>query len=343
MPFLRCLGRWLGFVLLSSLLAFGARAAEGEGVALDRAEVRQWLLRIHEAARQKNFQGTFVVSSGGKVASARIAHYCDGINQFERIESLDGQPRRVFRHNNLVHTFWPDSRTALVELRETLNTFPGLLLNDGDRVLEHYEVRQQPPERVAGHEARVLLLKPRDGYRFGYRLWSEKGSGLLLRAEVLAENGEVLESSAFSEVSIGVKFQPENVTQPMRKLEGYRVERPVMSKTSYESEGWQYRQRVPGFRHVSSVKRTMDLTPGEPDPSPSSSPQLLQTIFSDGLAHVSIFVEPFNAAVHRKEMLAGLGATQTLTQRRGDWWVTAVGEVPALTLRTLVQGLERKP
>lgn len=334
--------RFLGLVLLS-LAALGARAAGAADVPLDKAEVRQWLLRIHEAARQKNFQGTFVVSSGGQVASSRIAHYCDGTNQFERIESLDGQPRRVFRHNNLVHTLWPDSRSALVEMRETLNTFPALLLSDSDRLLDHYEVRKQPSERVAGHEARVLLLKARDAYRFGYRLASEKHSGLLLRAEVLSESGEVLESSAFSEVSIGVRFQPENVTQPMRKLDGYRVERPEMSKTHHEAEGWLYRKPVPGFHHVSSVKRALDPSPGVPDQPPASGPQLLQTIFSDGLAHVSIFVEPHDPQVHRKEMLVSMGATQTLTQRRGEWWITAVGEVPALTLRTFVQGLERKP
>lgn len=341
MLFRRWLAPWLGFLALS-WVALGVQAGPSEA-ALDKAEVRQWLLRMHEAAQQRNFQGTFVVSSGAQVASSRIAHYCDGSNQFERIESLDGQARRVYRHNSVVHTLWPDSRFAIVETRETLNTFPALLRNDGDRLVEHYEMFRQPPERVAGHEAQVMLLKPRDAYRFGYRLWSEKLSGLLLRAEVLADSGEVLESSAFSEVAIGVKPQPELVLQAMRKLDGYRVEPLFMSKTRHESEGWHYRQRVPGFRHVSTVKRVMESSGPDSAQPPHPGRQLLQTIFSDGLAHLSIFVEPYNPAVHRKEMLVGLGATHTLTQRHGDWWITAVGEVPALTLRTFVQGLERKP
>lgn len=336
----RWLAPWLG-VLMLFLAAWSAHADPGR-VPLEKTEVRQWLLRMHEAARQRNFQGTFVVSSGGHVASARIAHYCNGGSQFERIESLDGQARRVYRHNNVVHTLWPDSRTAMVEMRETLNTFPGLLQNNGDHLVEHYEMRRQPDERVAGHEAQVMLLKPRDTYRFGYRLWSEKLSGLLLRAEVLDDHEQVLESSAFSEVAIGVRPQPESVLQAMKRLDGYRVERPAMVKTRYESEGWHYRQLVPGFRHVSTVKRTKEASAGEPGQAASDT-QLLQTIFSDGLAHLSIFVEPYDPAVHRKEMLIGMGATQTLTQRHGDWWITAVGEVPAATLRTFVQGLERRP
>ena len=57
------------------------------------------------------------------------------------------------------------------------------------------------------HEATVLLVKPRDGHRYGYRLWSEKASGLLLRVDVLGEGGSVVETSAFSDVAIGVRAQ----------------------------------------------------------------------------------------------------------------------------------------
>ena len=100
--------------------------------------------------------------------------------------------------------------------------------------------------------------KPRDAYRYGYRLWSDKASGLLLRADVLGERGEVLETSAFSDCRIGVQPQPEAVLQPMKKLDGYRVLRPVLTPTHLEAEGWTMRQAVPGFRQVSCVKRPMD-------------------------------------------------------------------------------------
>ena len=66
-----------------------ASGPAADGPAPER-EVRAWLLRIHEAATHRNFQGTFVVSGGGAVSSARIAHFCEGPNQFERSESLDG-------------------------------------------------------------------------------------------------------------------------------------------------------------------------------------------------------------------------------------------------------------
>jgi len=329
----------LAGVVCAATPAAWAQAADG---AAQAREVRAWLMRIHDAASHRNFQGTFVVSGGGAVSSARIAHYCEGPNQFERSESLDGQARLVFRHNDVVTTLWPAAHVATVEQRTLLVEFPALLQAGDDRIAEFYEVRPQGAERIAGLEANVLVVKPRDGYRYGYRLWAEQASGLLLRADVLGERNEVLETSAFSDVAIGVKPQPESVLAPMKKLDAYRVVRPVLTPTKLEAEGWAMRQSVPGFRQVSCVKRPMDGQ-GETLPADRAAPeqQTLQTIYSDGLTYVSVFIEPFNAQRHPRPMLASVGPTQTLMQQQGEWWVTVVGDVPAATLRMFSKGLER--
>ena len=303
-------------------------------------DVRAWLMRIHEAASRQNFQGTFIVSSGGNVASARMAHYCDGPNQYERIESLDGKARNVFRHNDVVHTIWPASRVAVVEQRDLLTSFPALLQAGGDGIADWYDVQPQGDERVAGHEANVLVVKPKDAYRYGYRLWSEKGSGLLLRADVLGERGDVLETSAFSDLSIGIRSQPESVLQPMKKLDGFRVLRPILRPTRLELQGWAMREVAPGFRQVSCVTREMD-NPGDAEAA-GSAQQVLQTIYADGMTYVSVFIEPFRPKQHTRPVQAAVGATQTLSMRQGDWWVTVVGDVPPATLRIFASGLERK-
>ena len=332
---------FFALTLVGALHGF-APSASAQGVAEPSAEpqeVRAWLMRIHEAASKRNFQGTFVVSGGGEVSSARIAHYCEGTNQYERIESLDGQARHVFRYNDVVHTVWPGSRVAVIEQSQLLMSFPALLQAGDDRIVDFYDVRPQGSDRVAGHDANVLLVKPKDAYRYGYRLWSEKVSGLLLRADVLGDRSEVLETSAFSDVVIGVKPQPESVLQPMKRLDGYRVVRAVLTPTNLEAEGWSLHDAAPGFRQVSCVRRPMDGPSGDRD---GGADPVLQTIYSDGLTYVSIFIEPFNAQRHTRSMLASVGATQTLMRRQGDWWITVVGDVPAGTLKMFARGLERK-
>jgi sigma-E factor negative regulatory protein RseB len=308
--------------------------------AAPQTDVRSWLLRIHDAAGRRNFQGTFVVSGGGNVASARISHFCEGPNQYERIESLDGRQRKVYRHNDVVHTVWPSSHIAMIEQRGMLSSFPALLQAGDDGIGDWYDVRAEGSERVAGHDADVLAVRARDALRYGYRLWADRASGLLLRAEVVGEKGDVLETSAFSEVAIGVRPQPETVLQAMRKLDGYRVVRPLLTPTRLEAEGWTMRQVAPGFRQVSCVSRQIDH-PGEAS-NAAASPPVLQSIYSDGLTYVSVFIEPFRPERHTRPLLAAVGATSTLAQRQGDWWVTVVGDTPPATLKLFAAALERR-
>jgi sigma-E factor negative regulatory protein RseB len=307
--------------------------AQGAGGDVSAPDARAWLIRIHEAASQRNYQGTMVFSAGGAVSSSRIAHYSDGQQQFERIEALDGQMRRVFRHNELVQTMWPDIRLAVIEQRDPLPPFPALLRAGGERLIEHYELRAQGSDRVADYEVQVFLLRPRDTHRFGQRLWAERNSGLLLRADILGAREEVLESASFSEVAIDVRPQPERVLGPMKKLDGYRVLRPLHQRTQLEAEGWSLANPVAGFRQISCVKRTLD--------APTAEIDVVQAIFSDGLTHVSVFVEPYNAERHLRAMHTAIGATHTLMRRRDDWWITVMGDVPVSTLKLFAQSLER--
>ena len=319
-------------------LASGQAAASGAAPA-PPSEVRAWLLRIHDAASRRNFQGTFIVSGGGVMASARIAHFFEGANQYERIESLDGRQRKVFRHNDIVQTVWPGSHVAMIEQRGMLSSFPALLQAGDDGIAEWYDVHADGIERVAGHEANVLVVKARDTVRYGYRLWADRASGLLLRADVVAANGDILETSAFSDVAIGVRSQPESVVQAMKRLDGYRVVRPVLTPTRLDAEGWAMQAPAPGFRQVSCVRRQM-AAPG--DPETPAQPPVIQSIYSDGLTYVSVFIEPFRADRHARPLLVVVGATSTLAQRQGDFWITVVGDTPAATLKTFFGALQRR-
>lgn len=326
-------------LLLSLMFMMTAVQAAAPSVTVEPQEVREWLTRIHNAANQRNFQGTFVISSSGAMTSARISHFYDGTDQFERIEPLDGEARQVLRHNGVVHTVWPFDKVALIERREALSSFPSLLQDADDHVTDFYNVSVQPGERVAGHDANVLMLKPRDELRYGYRLWTDKQSGLLLRAEMLNALGETLETSAFSDVTIGVRSQPDMVLLPMRKLAGYRIVKPQLTPTRLEAEGWKLRKTVAGFRQLSCIRRPLDMLalPGRK----SASSQLIQVVFSDGITSVSLFIEPYSEDRHPRPQITVVGATQTLMSRLGDFWITVVGDVPTVTLRAFYEAVER--
>ena len=266
-----------------------------------------------------------------------MVHICDGGQRYERIELLSGQARLQYRHNDQMLTLWPGTRLARLEQRDPVAEFPALPVAAPQRALDSYELQVLNKDRVAGHEAEVLLLKPRDKLRFAQRLWADRDTGLLLRNDVLGAAGEVLESSFFTDITIGGKPSPHTVLGPMRKLDGYRVARPQVARAQMDAEGWALARPVPGFQLISCTRRPLDALA-----DPAAPLQVLQSVFSDGLTHVSVFIEPFDATRHKQGLGTSMGATHTLANRHGDWWLTVVGEVPMVTAQQFDAMFERK-
>lgn len=328
---------WNAAGLAGMLLWCAVASAQAGDRLLPGAQARDWLMRMHAAATQRNYQGTLVLTADGTMSSSRVTHFCEGSQTYERADVLDGQVRRVLRHNDRVVTLWPDSKVAHVEQREPIRPFPALPSTGDDELFDRYDMVAEGSGRVAGHDAAVFLLRPRDASRFAQRLWAEQASGLLLRADVLAQDGRVLETTAFSDVAIGVKSQPDSVVSAMKKLDGYRVVKSLPQRTSLDGEGWRLKSPVAGFRQVSCIKRSLDPLA---DDARSAAAEVVQAIFSDGLTHVSLFIEPYQADRHRPGA-AMIGATHTWMQPLGSHWLTAIGDVPMTTLKQFAAALER--
>lgn len=300
--------------------------------------VVDWLQRMHAASRQRSYVGTFVVSSaGGNMSSARIWHVSEGDLQLERIEALSGSPRSTYRRNDQVVTFLPEAKLVKTEKRENMELFPNLIGAPDSGIDEFYSVRVLGKDRVAGFDTDVVELEPHDALRFGYRVWSERRSGLAVKLQTLDGDGKVLEQSAFSELQLDAPVKVHALEQKMANTAGYRIEKSELEHTSAEREGWKLDSPVAGFRPVSSLRR-----PVEGD----GAGHAMQWTFSDGLASVSLFVEPYDARRKPSEVLLALGATNTLTRLLNDkngteWWLTAVGEVPPQTLDAFAQRLSR--
>jgi len=312
-----------------------AAASGGDAPSLGVAD---WLKRMRSASRQRSYIGTFVVSSaGGNLSSARIWHVCEGDLQMERIEALSGPQRSTFRRNDHVVTFLPDLKIAKSEMRENLELFPNLLGATDSSIDEFYGVRVIGKDRVAGFDTDVVQLEPRDALRFGYRIWSERRSGLVVKLQTIDGDGKVVEQSAFSELQLDAPVKLQALARMMDATAGYRVEKFELEHTTAEREGWSLKTPVPGFKPVSSLRRPMGA---------EGEGHAMQWTFSDGLASVSLFVEPYDAKRKPREVLLALGATYTLTHRMTDqnaqdWWLTAVGEVPPQTLEAFAQSLIR--
>lgn len=315
------------------LSAFAAAQPNGApvGGALPERGVNEWLMRMQDASRLRSYVGTFVVSSsGGALSSARIWHAGDSAQQIERVEVLTGAPRSTIRRNDEVLTFLPEHRLVRAEKRESMGLFPHLLKTSDTSIPEFYAARRVGSDRVAGFDADVVQLAPKDALRFGYRVWSEKRSGLVIKLQTLDAEGKVLEQVAFSELQLDVPVRPDKLVQMMQAPQGWKVERAQAVRTDPAAEGWGLKAAVAGFKPMSCYKR------------PGAQQGGMHWIFSDGLAAVSLFVEPYDRERHTQEGVFASGATHTLARRVEDWWLTVVGEVPPQTLKAFAQSLERR-
>ncbi len=353
---------WLMLGLLVGLLPGSAWAQTGLVENKTPLDARAWLKRIHTAAHTVNYQGTMVVSADGALSSSRVWHYRVGDERFEKREALDGQQRQVLRHNDEVHTRWPQARVALVESQRGLPAAGMSPSSVEPRALQQYVLKHQGQGRVAGREAEVFLLEPRDGLRYAQRLWADSRTGLMLRADIIGPQQRTLESASFTQVNVDVRPEPEALLRDMRQTEGYTVMQSPRRQADFEAEGWRLAQAVPGFVLMGCMKRPMRdesvagkvgprpqgsvaygmARPGADGPPPQAMPdEVLQAVFFDGLTHVSLFIEPYRVDRHSRVERARMGATSTVMQRVGQHWVTAIGDVPEATLRLFTQGLSQ--
>lgn len=294
---------------------------------------QQWMERMQGASRSRSYVGTVVVlHASGAMAASKIWHAVRDGQQFERVDALDGAASTVYRQDGLARTFLHQSRTVRTERRELLHALPG---SADATFVPPYTAHLLGQERVAGMEADVVSFAPHDALRFGYRFWSERTSGLVLRVQMLEPSGRVLEQTAFSALQLDADKEAQQWARMPQDTAGYQDLSVQMRMTTATEQGWGLREPVDGFVPVGCYLHAVS--------SAGHEPGLLQCFYSDGLVTVSLFIERHHARRSASTVVqVARGATHVLAKPLSDGvWLTAVGEVPAATLVLFADRLAR--
>lgn len=306
--------------------------AQQTPVINDQSDINQIVRQIQQAARTLNYVGVFAFQQGERFESSRITHFFDGVNEKERIEVLDGPPREYLRFNDEVQALMPDRKIVLLD-RQRGDRFPGLLLNHAQSLDKNYSVRLAPDLlRIAGRSCRGIEITPRDTHRYGYRLCADLDTNLLLKAQMVGPNGVVIEQVAFTQVSIGSEIQASMLT-PTWSTTDWRTVRAQHAKVDLLAQGW----RIPvpaGYVATSQLERVF-----------SNNKRVNQLILSDGLATISIFIEPYlpERSEYEPQGAARSGSVNIFGIKVDNFWLTVLGEVPAATLEQLAQSIQYVP
>jgi sigma-E factor negative regulatory protein RseB len=327
--------------LFSSVIAFTAQVTAAESVepSMAQHDTQIWLKKIQSSAQKLNYSGTFVYQQGNQVRTSRITHILNGRNEVEKLEILDGKPREYIRNNEEIACYVPESKSIRIEKRVTKDVFPAILGANPTELAEHYNLKMGETGRVAGFDCQAIILEPKDKLRYGYKLWSEKSTGLLLKAQTLNEKNSVVEQIAFTQLVIG-HIDAGSVKPSIKNTQGWRVENAVMSETNLSA--WSVKAMPAGFKKVREMKRLITDTPASAaaENTPATQREVSQIVYSDGLAAISVFIEP--ASQSRTEGSMQQGAMNIVGKRYGEYWLTVVGEVPAAAIKQVANSIELK-
>ena len=287
------------------------------------ADPQTLLTRMQQAAGSLNYDGIFVYQHGDQLETLRIIHKMQNGVMRERLVSLNGAPREILRTGNEVRCYLPDEHAVMIEHRRAVSrNFPALLPDSLAALKKNYEIRAGGSGRVAGRAALRAEIAPRDAYRYGYLLWADNATGLLLKASLIDEQGQVVEQYMFTQLSIG-KPIPESDLATQHAAKGTVSHRTDDSLPPSATRRWEATNLPAGYSLSARMRRKL----------PARHHPVEHLVYSDGLAVVSVFIEPVDGATPGAlSGLTHLGAVHAFGKVLDGHQITVLGETPAVTV-----------
>lgn len=291
-------------LLLSSCFALSAHADEAQ----------DWLTRLGRAEQQQSFAGTFVYERNGSFSTHDIWHRVQDGQVRERLLQLDGSAQELVRVDGRTQCV---SGTLVAGLGNSPDASSRAL--DPQKLTQFYELAVIGKSRVAGRNAVIVSITPRDQYRYGFELHLDRETALPLKSLLLNDQGQLLERFQFTRLSTSPApsdrdLQPSGECTPVAVSNTKAPEVPA-------TQAWHPDWLPPGFQLTNSISRKDTQTKSTVD----------SLMYDDGLARFSVFLESIEGA-NVSETRTQLGPTVAVSRRLntvdGEVMVTVVGEIP---------------
>ncbi len=297
----------------------------------NQVEIQAWLKKMHSAVHGLNYEGIFVYSQHNQLSSMKIIHSVDDKGEHERLISMDGSGREVIRDNNKVTCYLPDRHSVVVEKSPPGNNFPPRFPIDIRSLEKNYYLSLAGKGKVAGYISQKITILPKDKFRYGYHLWVEEKTGLLLKTHLVVEDDTPIEQFMFTQLRFHNKI-PETLLQPgvdSSKFKWYESPTKKQQAPGKIKINWRVKKLPAGFHQ--DMERMTTL--------PENLMPVEHLIFSDGLATVSVFIEDMMDSENNLRGGSHMGAVHAFGRAVGDHYVTVIGEVPYVTVKMIGESI----
>jgi sigma-E factor negative regulatory protein RseB len=323
-------------LLHCAALALAAGSLPSTGWTQPAAEeAKQWLERMIQATQTLNYQGTFIYVQGPHVEAMRIVHGHGAGGERQRLFSLNGPPREIVVANNSVTCLLP-KRQATFSGDYRRPSFPVSIPRELGRLEGHYEFEALGEDRIAGLDARVIVIKPKDAWRFGYRLWLDRRNAMVLRSALLDEHGYPIEQLMFTDLQVKLQIDedafkssdlPPEVAAPEVTNAGGAL---AAAGEPVTQSAWRVGPLPDGFVKVLH-NRFAEAAGRHPTE---------HMVFADGLATISVFLEKLDGAPPLLQGGSQLGSMNAFGTQVDGHQVLVVGEVPAATVQHIAASIQ---
>lgn len=318
--------------LPAGLLAASLCVLPTAGAGDTSAQAQQLINEMSRASRELNYDGIFVYRYGRRMDTMRLIHRADAGGERERMVSLTGVAREVIRDGASVTCYFPDNQSVMVEKGRTRKLLNVKLPEPIEKVADYYTFSVGSQDRIAGRTTIVVNIVPKDGYRYGYQLWLDEQTKLLLKSELKNTSGWPVEQILFTRLDVADHI-PDELLAPAISGRGYTWytgTSPRMNEQAGDGE-WKVTWLPAGFVMRDYEKQAIA----------SSSMPVEHMVYSDGLAMVSVFVEKLGNNPDIMEGASSMGGINAFATLANGYQVTAVGEVPQQTVQQMASSVIR--
>ena len=316
--------RYLATVTMATVLAACSATAWAQ------SSPDELLDRMNYVVNVVDYEGTVIRTENGQSEALRIVHkIIDGVIH-EKLVSQEGSGLEIIRIGNEVHCILPDKQTVLIEDWNNQSTLFSALPSSEIRYGADYDVSIVRESRVAGRPAIMLAIRPHDEFRYGHRIWLDEETSFPLKTEIVSIDGELIGQIKFADIRIGSNISKDALA-PSMSLDNFSWFREPAGYDAVDVDtNWECTDLPSGFRAVSSKSEQL----------PGADAPVTHVVYSDGMATLSVFIAEKNEAQFAEK--SSVGASHTYSIQQGDFQITVVGEVPAVTVQRIATSMQQK-
>jgi sigma-E factor negative regulatory protein RseB len=293
----------------------------------DPMSALSWLERLARQTANLNYEVSFVLNIPGKDAQPFLWRHAKmgEDTQIEQLSLLNGPGFENIRVNNVVSVFQPGYPPFSMFGTAIDGPIPDALLHDPQKLQQSYQFLLVGRNRISGRSAQQIRITSIDKTRYGYHLWLDEETGMLLKLNMHALDGKLLQQIQVTQLRID-----DRVAEVFSQLQKDNLPRVIdVINPPLRKHDWRVAFLPIGMEQVKQDTHQLAITGQVAEYS----------LFSDGLVNVSVYIQSATGVFQEDVNLTN--ASNTVHSRTdGKVQVTVVGDIPLVTAQRMAKSIE---